>query len=254
MSTRRRAAAAVVLAHVEVAVAVELDDAALAAERSVASCSWWTACARGHVQERPAGVAQALLEVGLVGVDEERGVELADLLGRLAAHEHRAPTAPSRPRASRARRSGDERAVEEERPGRAPWPRPAAARRTAAGGRRERAAARRRPPPAGRRRARPAAPRRARAAARSPRSAAGSTRRAPRASSARVVRGLARRRVERDQAERSPNSPSRRASADRLGRSVVGRVVEHEHLALDARPVRGADRVEAGDRLARRWC
>ena len=55
----------------------------------VESCSWWIAAAPRDVQRAPAGVAQALAEVDLVGVDEERRIEPADLLGRLAAHEQR---------------------------------------------------------------------------------------------------------------------------------------------------------------------
>ena len=42
-----------------------------------------------HVQRRPAPVRQALAEVHLVGIDEEVGVEPADLLGGGPAHQHR---------------------------------------------------------------------------------------------------------------------------------------------------------------------
>ena len=65
------------------------------AAASVESWSWWTARARGHEQDAPAGVAQALAEVGLVRVDEEVRVEPAHLLGRLAPHEHRARLHPA---------------------------------------------------------------------------------------------------------------------------------------------------------------
>ena len=47
-----------------------------------------------HVQAAPAGVAQAPREVDLVGVDEEVGVQVADLRGGLAAHEQRRRLAP----------------------------------------------------------------------------------------------------------------------------------------------------------------
>ena len=41
------------------------------------------------VEDLPAGVVQALLEVGFVGVDEEGRIQVADLLGSGAADEHR---------------------------------------------------------------------------------------------------------------------------------------------------------------------
>ena len=58
----------------------------------------------GHVQRAPARVAQALAEVDLVGVDEERRVEPADLRAPPRGARAAPPTAPSRPRASRSPR------------------------------------------------------------------------------------------------------------------------------------------------------
>ena len=48
----------------------------------------------GDVEDRPAGVAQALAEVDLVRVDEERGVQPADLGAGLPAHEQRGGVRP----------------------------------------------------------------------------------------------------------------------------------------------------------------
>ena len=75
-----------VLAHVAVAVARELDDplALVVRGRLVADRA-----RRRDVEHVPARVAQALAEVDLVGEDEERGVEVADRLGGVAAHEQR---------------------------------------------------------------------------------------------------------------------------------------------------------------------
>ena len=69
----------------------------------VESCSWWTARALGHVERVPAGVGEPPAEVDLVGVDEELRVEVADLLGRRAAHEHRRRLHPVDRRARRRR-------------------------------------------------------------------------------------------------------------------------------------------------------
>ena len=69
----------------------------------------------GHVEDSPARVVKALAEVGLVGVDEELGVQVADRGGRLprrtsSAADCTQPTARvSLPRALR-----DEEAVQEE--------------------------------------------------------------------------------------------------------------------------------------------
>jgi hypothetical protein len=76
----------VVLAHIAVAVARELDDPPLGdlAGRELLVVHG----DRGrHVQRAPARVAQAPAEVDLVGVDEEGRVEPLDLAGGVGAHE-----------------------------------------------------------------------------------------------------------------------------------------------------------------------
>ena len=90
---RARGGRGVVLAHVEVAVARELDDAALrdGAGRQLLVVDRGGA---GHVEGRPPGVRQALAEVDLVGVDEEGGVEPADPARRVDADEHRRALGP----------------------------------------------------------------------------------------------------------------------------------------------------------------
>ena len=65
------------------------------AERSVASCSWWIACAPGYVEDAPARIPHPLLEVHFLGVDEEVGVQVAHLLGGLGAGPASRRTAPS---------------------------------------------------------------------------------------------------------------------------------------------------------------
>ena len=77
-----------VLAHVAVAVARELDDPARrdAAGRELLVVH---GAGAGHVERVPAGVGEPAAEVDLVGVDEERRVEVADLVRGLAADEHR---------------------------------------------------------------------------------------------------------------------------------------------------------------------
>src|SRR5439155_1446855 len=90
---RARGEGAVVLAHVAVAVAAELDDPPLA-RRAGRELLVVDGLGRGDVEDRPAGVAQALAEVDLVGVDEEVGVEPADPGARLAPHEQRGGVRP----------------------------------------------------------------------------------------------------------------------------------------------------------------
>ena len=72
------------LVHVAVAVAGELDDPPplVLVGRVVAH-----GARGGHVQDVPAGVAEALAEVHLVREDEERGVQVPDRLGGVAAHQ-----------------------------------------------------------------------------------------------------------------------------------------------------------------------
>ncbi len=112
------------------------------------SWSWWTASAAGTKRVVPAGLGQPLAEVALVVVDEEVGVEVADLRGRLAAHEQGARLGPVDPPRLAAPALHREPAVQEERAGERradPREAPGAGDRLA---RRSRAAARppRRPP------------------------------------------------------------------------------------------------------------
>ena len=85
-----------VLAHVAVAVARELDDPA---RRHAAGGELLVVdgAGAGHVERVPAGVGEPPAEVDLVGVDEERRVEVADLRRRPRAARASPPTAPSRP-------------------------------------------------------------------------------------------------------------------------------------------------------------
>ena len=135
-------------------------------------------CVR-HVEDSPAGVPEALAEVGLVGVDEEVGVEPADLLRRLAANQHRARLRPADRAGPIAAALHGQPAVQKERSGERRSQPPAAARRRAGACRRAPAAGRRRRRPPGRPPSPPAAPRGRPAAARCPRSGAGSSGRAP---------------------------------------------------------------------------
>src|SRR5436305_10466529 len=83
------------LAQIEVAPAVELHDPpphrhGIGGELVVVyRLGGW------HVEDPPAGVAQSLAEVGLVGVDEEARIQEAHLLRRLPPYEHRARLGPA---------------------------------------------------------------------------------------------------------------------------------------------------------------
>src|SRR5947209_4454406 len=76
-----------VLPHVEVAVAVELDDPARGGGHVRRELLAVDRAGRRDEQRPPAVVGETLAEVGLVGVDEELRVEVADLPGGLAADE-----------------------------------------------------------------------------------------------------------------------------------------------------------------------
>ena len=232
----------VVLTDVEVAVAVELDDAPLARRRVGRELLVVDGRGRGDVEDPPAGVVQPLLEVGFVRVDEEAGVEVADLLGGGAAHEHRARLDPAhRSRVSAAALHG-ERPVQEECPGqsgRDAGEPPRARLRLAAGAqqlgardRRLRIAIERVEERRGRARAQLRVLVEQQAVLASRVSQQG-----------RVVLGLPEPRLVFDQAQVHVEA------ADGIGRAVVGGVVEHEDLVLDARGVGVADRGEAGEQM-----
>ena len=71
-----------------------------------------------RVEDPPAGVAHPLLEVDLLRVHEEVRIQIADLLGRPASHEHRAGLDPADlPRCAvpeRVAALGDEPTVQEQ--------------------------------------------------------------------------------------------------------------------------------------------
>ena len=106
--SRRTASAAgarVVLAHVEVAVAVEFDDPRQAGGEVGGELVVVDRLGGGDEEGRAAGLGQPLAEVALVVVDEEVGVEVADLGGGLAAHEQGARLGPVDPPGLRRPRS-----------------------------------------------------------------------------------------------------------------------------------------------------
>ena len=94
---RQRRGAAVVLAHVEVAVAVEFDDPGQALGEVGGELVVVDRLGGGDEERVPAGVGEALGEVALVVVDEEVGVHVADRGGRLAADQQRARLRPVDP-------------------------------------------------------------------------------------------------------------------------------------------------------------
>ena len=245
--SRRTASAAgrrVVLAHVEVAVAVELDDP-----------------------------RQAGREVGgeLVVVDRLGGGDEEDRASRRRRGACRSRTRRSR-RRSRGRGSRPRRRPRGAPAGRSTGPsRPAGSRCpcSARSSRRCRKSARRAPcRPRGSARRRATGAPRSRAAARPPRPPAGSSSSA--ASSAAAAPGAQLGVLVEQQAVARPSPrasrvesfsalPARRSSSirrmsppqrpHRLGRAVVGGVVEDEDLALDAGRVGALDRLQAGEQV-----
>src|SRR6266513_155475 len=82
------------LSHVEIAPAMELNDSPLA-PGEVAGELLVVDRARGwNVQDPPARIAHPPLEVDLLRVDEEGGIQVVDLLSGLATDEHRARLHP----------------------------------------------------------------------------------------------------------------------------------------------------------------
>ena len=202
-----------VLSHVAVAVARELDDPP---PRAGAVRELLAVDDRGlrHVQHRPPGVAGALLPVDLVRVHEELRVHRADLLEAPRRAPACPPTAPSRPRAVASPGSAPSGGGAGTARPRARRPRPGS--RQAEGcwspaGSSSRAPATPRAPASARAPPRSAvrgAPR----SARSPRSAAGSQRPRARAISSESFSALPRRRSSSISSTRSPKR-SRTASA-----------------------------------------
>ena len=115
--TARAAGARVVLAHVEVAVAVEFDDPRQPGREVGGELVVVDRLGGGDEEGRVAGLGQPLAEVALVVVDEEVGVEVADLARGLAAHEQGARLGPVDPPGRRPPALHGEQAVQEERPG-----------------------------------------------------------------------------------------------------------------------------------------
>ena len=97
-----------VLAHVRVSAAVELDDASRSGGAVGGELLVVDGPRGGDVEDPPAGVVEALLEVDLLRVDEEVGVQVADLSAASRrtsiVHDWTQPT--SRGRAAFGRRSG----------------------------------------------------------------------------------------------------------------------------------------------------
>ena len=207
------------------------------------SWSWWTASAAGTKRVGWPGLGQPLAEVALVVVDEEVGVEVADLGRGLAAHQQGARLGPVDPPGRLAPALHGEQAVQEERPGQ---------RRADAG----------EAPGAGDRRARGVE----QLGARRPGRRVALERREQRRRRARPQLGVlveqqaeAPARLARAGSSRWPPCPSAaRSSIRRISppqrphrvRRAVGRgVVEDEDLALDAGRVGALDRVEAGEQV-----
>jgi hypothetical protein len=109
--------AAVVLSHVEVAVAVEFDDAGEALREVGRELVVVDGLGGREVERVPAGFPQALGEVALVVVDEEVGIHVADLGGRLAADHQRARLRPVDPPHLAALALHGQPAMEEKRAG-----------------------------------------------------------------------------------------------------------------------------------------
>ena len=86
-----------VLAHVEVAVAVEFDDAREAGDEVGRELVVVDGLGGGDEERVPAGLGEPLGEVALVVVDEEIGVEVADLGRGLAADQQGARLRPVDP-------------------------------------------------------------------------------------------------------------------------------------------------------------
>ncbi len=86
----------VVFLHVQVAAAMELDDPAPGSAGAIGrELLVVDRAGARHVEDPPARVMHALLEVDLLRVDEEVGVEVADAPGHLAPDEHRARLDPA---------------------------------------------------------------------------------------------------------------------------------------------------------------
>ena len=107
----------VVLAHVEVAVAVEFDDPRQAGGEVGGELVVVDRLGAGDEERVPAGVGETLGEVALVVVDEEGGVHVADLGGGLATDQQGARLGPVDLPGLRARALDGEPAVQEQRPG-----------------------------------------------------------------------------------------------------------------------------------------
>ncbi len=180
----------VVLSHVHRPAAVELHHPAGAGRAVGGELLVVDRPRGGHVEDAPAGVSHSLLEVDLLRVDEEVGVQVAHLLRGLAPHQHGRRLHPAhlaRPvalAAGGARVLGDQPAVQEQGLGqRRCRGRAAATRRGSAVGSGRGAEPPRRPP-WGRRAAPRAGPRPRPRGSRSPRSTAGRSAREPRAGAA----------------------------------------------------------------------
>ena len=195
----------------------------------------------GHVERVPAGVGEAPAEVALVVVDEELGVHVADRGGRLAPDEQGARLRPVDPPGRVSTALHGEQPMQEEGADRGG---PDAGEAPGAGdgpASRSRAAARRPPPRVGSFSS--ASTSAAAAPGRSSESSFRSRQYSPPASRIRVesFSPFPVRRSSDDQADPAAAGPHR------VGRAVIGGVVEDEHLAPEPVGVGALDRVEAGE-------
>src|SRR5438132_3237062 len=105
------------LAHVAVAVAVELHDATLARGRVGGQLLVVDRPGGGDEEGSPPGLPEARAEIGLVRGHEELRIEEPDLLGRATADEHRARLGPAHRAGGVAAALHGQPAVQEERAG-----------------------------------------------------------------------------------------------------------------------------------------
>src|SRR5689334_1400956 len=83
------------LAHVGLSATLELDDASRSGGAVGGELLVVDGPRGGYVEDPPTGVVEPLLEVHLLRVDEEVGVQVADTLRRLTPQEHRARLDPA---------------------------------------------------------------------------------------------------------------------------------------------------------------
>ena len=232
----------VVLAHIEIAVAVEFDDPRQPGAEVGGELVVVDRLRRRDEERLPARLLQPLAEVALVVVDEEGGVEVADRRRRLAPHEQGAGLGPVDAPGPRPGALHGEATVQEDRAGerRADAGEAPGAGDRGAGGVEQLRAGRPRPgvgfERADQGRDRP----RAQLGVLVEQQAEATLRLAHQG---RVVGGLSGPPLELDQPDVPPQRPHR------LGGAVVGGVVEDEDLTLGPGRIGPLDRVQAGEQV-----